>query len=707
MTMRKLSASAVALVTFVFVPDASGGWTQPVGGNSPVNRSASQSASDPSIATLGGVPHVAWSEPDGTNTEIRVARLNPAGNDWVEPWFELQGGIRQPTATDGMVLHNLDEHGTRPKLAVIAGTLWVAWLESDVAVPENKDVRVARLVTDLNSFRFIEPAADANDVDGAINFSQNEETFDVDIASVGGVPHVTWSEDDGNNTQVRVARFNEATDTWDHLNDSGTPATDGGVNIDPTAIATSGRVTDVGGVPHVAWREFDGNTHARVARWSGTAWQELSGGSLNRDQDANAFIPHLTEFDGRVYAAWLEDDGNNAEVRAARRNAAGTGWEAPWDLPTYGGINRLTDMDAEPTGLVPVDGRLYVTWQEEEIDGSLANTRIRAARLRASGAIWEHVVPGLSPISAPTLDASRPDLAGVGTVPWVTWTEGPVRQVKVARLEPEFGTLTAASTSDSATLGVGVTTFGVRFPVGFQHGAANENETATQLTPLDVNSTTVTANVSGLTPSTTFSFRAFATAGVPLPRVFTGSGTFSTAAVPTPPAGGGPPAGGDPPGAGGGGGGGPGPVVPPADRTAAVFSNLALSPASFRAAGSGASVAGTTRRRARVGTRVTYALDEAATVTFTVEKMSKGRRVGGRCRKETRSNRRRPRCTLITAVRGSFTHAGKVGGNRLTFRGRVGGRKLGVGSYRLNARAADAAGNRSPVARRNFKIVRR
>ena len=36
----------------------------------------------PSLAAIGGVPYVAWSEDDGTNFEIRVARLNAAGTAW-------------------------------------------------------------------------------------------------------------------------------------------------------------------------------------------------------------------------------------------------------------------------------------------------------------------------------------------------------------------------------------------------------------------------------------------------------------------------------------------------------------------------------------------------------------------------------------------------------------------------------------------------
>jgi hypothetical protein len=46
--------------------------------------------------------------------------------------------------------------------------------------------------------------------------------------------------------------------------------------------------------------------------------------------------------------------------------------------------------------------------------------------------------------------------------------------------------------------------------------------------------------------------------------------------------------------------------------------------------------------------------------------------------------RKADRCTRVVAV-GSFTSRGRKDTNRLRFTGRVGGRRLAVGSYRLRA----------------------
>ena len=92
---------------------------------------------------------------------------------------------------------------------------------------------------------------------------------------------------------------------------------------------------------------------------------------------------------------------------------------------------------------------------------------------------------------------------------------------------------------------------------------------------------------------------------------------------------------------------------------------------------------------------------------FRVEHALSGRRVGGRCVRVTSSNRSARRCTRYPTMRGSFSDRGERGSNRFTFRGRLAGRALRPGRYRLRAIAADKAGNKSLLRRIGFRIVRR
>ena len=138
-------------------------------------------------------------------------------------------------------------------------------------------------------------------------------------------------------------------------------------------------------------------------------------------------------------------------------------------------------------------------------------------------------------------------------------------------------------------------------------------------------------------------------------------------------------------------GGGPGHGGAGADRTAPILSRFSASRRSFR-----------TGRR---GTTLTVELSEPARVRFDVLAVSTGRRVGARCRKPTRVNRTRGRCTLRTRA-GGFSRSLAAGRSRLTFSGRAGGRALRPGRYTLRATPTDAAGNTGSRRAVALRIVR-
>jgi hypothetical protein len=144
-------------------------------------------------------------------------------------------------------------------------------------------------------------------------------------------------------------------------------------------------------------------------------------------------------------------------------------------------------------------------------------------------------------------------------------------------------------------------------------------------------------------------------------------------------------------GAGYGGGGGAGSTI----------TRLALAPSSFRAARSGPNTAA-----ARVGTRVSYRLSEAASVHFTVLRAVPGVRRGHGCGAPPRGKpiAKRSRCTRYVALRGSFDLTGGSGTNRFTFTGRLKRRSLPPGAYRLQAIAGEGQLASAPAAA-SFRIV--
>lgn len=163
------------------------------------------------------------------------------------------------------------------------------------------------------------------------------------------------------------------------------------------------------------------------------------------------------------------------------------------------------------------------------------------------------------------------------------------------------------------------------------------------------------------------------------------------------------------PGGGGTGtGGGSTPVTPAGtslvDRAKPTVSGLSFSKSSFAAATSGASVSAK-RKKTPVGTKVSLRLSEAAALRFTVESKQSGRKAGRKCVAPKRSNRKKPRCTRYVS-KGSFAVTGKSGANSFTFRGRVGGKSLKPGSYRLTGQATDKAKNKSSVFQKSFTIIK-
>ena len=160
-----------------------------------------------------------------------------------------------------------------------------------------------------------------------------------------------------------------------------------------------------------------------------------------------------------------------------------------------------------------------------------------------------------------------------------------------------------------------------------------------------------------------------------------------------------------PPPGGPGGGPRPGPGGPTIDTSAPVFASASLTNTTFAVDPSGAAEAPVSAR-ARKGTVFRYTLSEDARVVFTIKRATVGRSVGGRCRRQTRSNRKRPRCTRYVRA-GRFARQSVKGANRHRFSGRIGQRSLRPGEYRATLVATDAAGNRSAPRRLKFEVVKR
>ena len=137
------------------------------------------------------------------------------------------------------------------------------------------------------------------------------------------------------------------------------------------------------------------------------------------------------------------------------------------------------------------------------------------------------------------------------------------------------------------------------------------------------------------------------------------------------------------------------------DKTKPSLTTLRVSPKTFRRGTALPKIA------ARKGTTISFRLSEIAKVKLSFGKAKAGRRVGGKCRKPTRANRTRRKCTRYVNA-GSFTVQGKTGANKVKFSGRLSRRKkLSLGRYKLSTRPTDGSGNRGSVKTAKLRVVRR
>src|SRR4051794_16748661 len=265
---------------------------------------------------------------------------------------------------------------------------------------------------------------------GATPVTGSETAFALgpDMSVVGGVPYLVWKEFPGSNEDMRAARLTPA-GTWEKVGES--------APIKASAASSTGvSATTIGGVLYAAWSENDGtNFEVRVARLNpaATAWERVadSASPINVSPTQNAFSVTIEGIGGVPYVAWSESDGTHRQIRVARLNAGGTAWE-----PVVTGVspvNHSSANDAHDPSLTSIGGVPWIAWSEND----MTNEEIRVAHLDGPGTDWIEIGPAASPVNAsPSAAAANPHVISFGGLPHVAWTEDDAGggEVRVARL---------------------------------------------------------------------------------------------------------------------------------------------------------------------------------------------------------------------------------------------------------------------------------
>lgn len=136
-----------------------------------------------------------------------------------------------------------------------------------------------------------------------------------------------------------------------------------------------------------------------------------------------------------------------------------------------------------------------------------------------------------------------------------------------------------------------------------------------------------------------------------------------------------------------------------------VLSNLTIKPATLHPAKHGASTAAVKpkRKAPNTGATVSYNDTLAAQTVFTVEEALPGRTSGASCAKPSKRNKHGRKCTRFVPLRGSFTHKDSAGNNSFHLTGRLNGKALKPGIYRLDA-TPTANGETGSTASVRFRV---
>jgi hypothetical protein len=207
----------------------------------------------------------------------------------------------------------------------------------------------------------------------------------------------------------------------------------------------------------------------------------------------------------------------------------------------------------------------------------------------------------------------------------------------------------SAITATTATLDGSVTANNASASVVFEFGKTTAyGSQAPASAVAGLQSAAVAAQLTGLTPDTTYHYRLVATSS---DGTTTGvDATFTTTTSTTASA----PSGGN------------------STTESPELTHPAVTPSNFFA---------TPSRHHKTGTTITYTDPVAARTTIVVFEQTTGAKLHGRCVKPPR-HARGPKCVRLVKL-GSFIHTDQIGRNHVRFSGRVGGHKLPPGVYVL------------------------
>lgn len=716
--MRMRRGAAVLVAVMIVAAPAAGpaaaaaaGWLPQVNA-SPVNSNASQyggSLQDVAVdaADEATAVWVDWAEHEGER-EFLEAATRPAGGGWSPP-VQISTGAGQPLQPKVVVDPAGDaavvwfEYGSGSKEIVYAATRPAggAWsqplplsdvngysAEPEITIDPQGDATAVWTTGPQNQLGIVQTAT--RPAGGA--WSQPVTLSDESVAAAA--PHLV-ADPQGDLTAI-----------WDVGGDEGiiqSKTRPAGGEWDSAAVDVSGEeslssnpqiATDAQGDVVAVWQQKD--VHApsgfhyfiQTARLAGGSWSSPL--TISRE-DGLAMNPELAvDPDGNVTVVW--EWGPLATGTASGLQARSGSSDGSWGAIVYATTSPGAVLEPGPSDVQLVadpQGDVTAVWE----GWSAPNYIVRTAR-RSAGGTWS------SPLTLSTGNTLYPRLAvdpqGTVTAVWsgLNGSNRAVRSRVFDPVAPEIDELAVPTTGVvGQTVPMSVDAFDVWSPVtsswdfgdggtgtgaavGHCYSTAGERTVTVTGTDAAANETSDSRTIT-IEPDPSLDPHTDPCAPPESPE------------EPEPPEGPGPADGPNPLGAQRQ----PEPVGPGPGSTAPVISGLRQSHRRWRTAAADGS-------RLPVGTTFRFGLDRPARVRLAFTQILTGRLEGGRCVKGAG----KPRCFRGVADRGRLEIDGAAGGNAYRFRGRIHGRRLPPGRYRLRLTAA-ADGVTSAAASIGFTIL--
>jgi hypothetical protein len=236
-------------------------------GSNGINKAAGKNAINPKFLTFNSEIYAAWSEDDGSASQIRVAKFdNSSSWDFVDG--NLSTGINKTTG----------KNATDPAMAVLSNKLYIAW--SEINADNRTQVRVKSY--DGSSWSFV----DGDNATKGINKDYTQNTSYPQLVTVTEGKNIVRSTDNGSS-------FDNA-----------------------TSNSSSSKL-------YAVWLEENGNTQVRVAEFDGTStWSFKDGDSFDGLNINTAKItgkPSAAAYLNQLIVAWSETNSLGVpQIRVAK-----------------------------------------------------------------------------------------------------------------------------------------------------------------------------------------------------------------------------------------------------------------------------------------------------------------------------------------------------------------------------------------------------